>query len=93
MVAEQRHVPPHRVALVAHVEPGDPRGAAVGANGGGEHAQQRRLARAVAARDHHHRARGHAQAHVDQRPAPAVAPAEPDRLDGERASSGQRVTS
>ena len=56
LVAEQRDRPPHPVAPGLHVVARHPRAAAVGTQRGGEHAQERRLARAVAAREHHDRA-------------------------------------
>ena len=56
---------------------------AIGPDGGGQHAQQRRLSRPVAARDHRQRAGGNLEADVGQGPAAAIAPAEPGRGDGD----------
>ena len=61
-----------RVAIGDDVEARDARRPQVGAQGGGQDAQQRALARPVAAGQHRDLARGEAEAHPDQRPAGAV---------------------
>src|SRR6266849_8982944 len=53
----------------------------VGADGGGQHPEQRGFPRAVAATDHDQRGLGHFEAHVRQRPAAPVPPAEARRSD------------
>ena len=78
---EQRRDPPHVLALVDDVVAPHPPFPAVGPDGRGQDAKERRLAGAVAPRDHHHPPGGELKGDVGQRPPPSVAAGKPVDVD------------